>query len=359
MSRVERTALWNHLKEAALVEGELPVDPEVTPPWSVRIMLGVAGWIGALFLFGFVALGLGFVLESAFASLFIGALLCVAAAGLFHGSFQNDFIHQFGFAVSVAGQVLVLVGLIIQSKGSIEVVALMMMVVEAILFLLNPNFLHRLWCAIGAGFALFFVLSRFGYGSYASALLIGICTVTWLNEFRYVAWGDQIRALGYGSALIAVMTLLFLEGPMMGTLSRVGRTASTAGTAAPPAWIGNALVGAVLIGTLLKVSGKAALGAGRMPTAGAAILAALSLKAPGVGLTATILFVGYAHSNRVLAGLGIFSLLSYLSFYYYNLQITLLEKSILLVCSGAALLAVRVLLKRDWPPTRSEEERDA
>lgn len=145
----------------------------------------------------------------------------------------------------------------------------------------------------------------------------------------------------------------------MGTLSRVGRTASTAGTAAPPAWIGNALVGAVLIGTLLKVSGKAALGAGRMPTAGAAILAALSLKAPGVGLTATILFVGYAHSNRILAGLGIFSLLSYLSFYYYNLQITLLEKSILLVCSGAALLAVRVLLKRDWPPTRSEEERDA
>jgi uncharacterized membrane protein len=42
-------------------------------------------------------------------------------------------------------------------------------------------------------------------------------------------------------------------------------------------------------------------------------------------------------------------MLGYLSHYYYSLQITLLEKSAVLVCTGIALLAARVALQRYWP----------
>jgi uncharacterized membrane protein len=50
--------------------------------------------------------------------------------------------------------------------------------------------------------------------------------------------------------------------------------------------------------------------------------------------------------------LGIFSLLGYLSQYYYAMQLTLLEKSAVLACTGVALLAARLALLRYWPATK-------
>jgi uncharacterized membrane protein len=71
----------------------------------------------------------------------------------------------------------------------------------------------------------------------------------------------------------------------------------------------------------------------------------VTLKAQGIGLATIILLVGYAQGNRVLAGLGIFSLLAYLTYYYYSLQFSLLEKSIWLIVCGGALLVVRFGLR--------------
>jgi len=78
---------------------------------------------------------------------------------------------------------------------------------------------------------------------------------------------------------------------------------------------------------------------------GALLVALISLRAQGIGLATIILFVGYAHGNRVLAGLGIFSLVVYLMYYYYSLQLTLLEKSVWLICGGGLLLVVRFGLR--------------
>ena len=88
---------------------------------------------------------------------------------------------------------------------------------------------------------------------------------------------------------------------------------------------------------------------GRAALIGAALLGIASFKAPGIGPAATILVVGYANGNRVLAGLGVLAMLGYLSHYYYSLDATLLEKSIILACTGLALLVARLALHRWWP----------
>jgi uncharacterized membrane protein len=54
-----------------------------------------------------------------------------------------------------------------------------------------------------------------------------------------------------------------------------------------------------------------------------------------------IVLLGFANANRVLAGLGIASLLVYVSSYYYLLDVTLLAKSAVLAATGAALLGAR------------------
>jgi len=54
--------------------------------------------------------------------------------------------------------------------------------------------------------------------------------------------------------------------------------------------------------------------------------------------------LGYAGSNRVLQGLGITSLLFYISSYYYLMETTLLAKSQTLLVVGLVLLMIRWLL---------------
>ena len=57
-------ALWSDLRQAGLVSGGAPPTDEDETPWYVRTMLGVAGWIAALFLLGFVGAGFAFVIKS-------------------------------------------------------------------------------------------------------------------------------------------------------------------------------------------------------------------------------------------------------------------------------------------------------
>ena len=79
------------------------------------------------------------------------------------------------------------------------------------------------------------------------------------------------------------------------------------------------------------------------------MIALITVKAPGFGITVSVLLLGFANGNRVLAGVGIFSLLAYWSHYYYSLEISLLQKSALLLCAGVVLIAARLAMKRIWP----------
>ncbi len=71
------------------------------------------------------------------------------------------------------------------------------------------------------------------------------------------------------------------------------------------------------------------------------ILSAVSIEAPGITAGMMILLLGFAGSNRVLMGLGIVSLLFYISSYYYLLDATLLDKARTLLVTGVVLLLVR------------------
>jgi hypothetical protein len=91
--------LWGRLRQAGLVQGELSETESAHSPWFVRVMLGVAGWFGALFLLLFVGLGLEFIIKSSSASLVAGAVACAGAGVLFRKFPENDFAGQFGLEV--------------------------------------------------------------------------------------------------------------------------------------------------------------------------------------------------------------------------------------------------------------------
>lgn len=62
------------------------------------------------------------------------------------------------------------------------------------------------------------------------------------------------------------------------------------------------------------------------------------LTAPGIIFSIFLIVLGYACQRRFLWLLGVFLMPIYLFFYYYNLHVTLLDKSIIMFSSGLVLL---------------------
>jgi hypothetical protein len=395
--------LWSRLEEAGLVEGAPPPSGPTAAPWFVRAMLGAAGWLGALFLLLFTGMALRFVVESAPASLITGVAACAAAGALLRVKPENDFAVQFALALSLAGQGLALCAFVRWLSPHERLVAPAMALFQAILFLLIPNAIHRVWTSWTGGCAVVFALASWRLQPFGPGLLSAACAWVWLEEFRSPKYGGMVRSGGYGLVLALV--------------GAVAATAWAGGDwlwgpeAAPPSgsgwrpWLGAGASGAALlwaVGRLLaRESTRTAApdaqsaitkadpplhdadglppnapDADRRPSASdglvqgdplrnpgidlfiagvAAILALATLKAPGLAPAVLILLLGFGNANPTLLGLGAAALLGYLSFYYYSLEATLLYKSALMSATGIILLAARLIRERLGPASGGEE----
>ena len=137
------------------IQRPMPATGEKHTPWYVRVMLGVAGLIAAVFLLGFIGVGVAFVIKSQTASIAVGLMVITASYAIFRLAPRNDFSTMFALAVSLAGQALVIFGLFgVFASGHEKsfpwgTVALF----EAALALVIPNFTHRAISAFGAGAA--------------------------------------------------------------------------------------------------------------------------------------------------------------------------------------------------------------
>lgn len=358
MTAVRDESLWAMLVTQGLASGEQPPRSEHRSPWYVRVMLGIAGWIGALFLLSFVGVMFVFVMQHALAAIAVGALACAGASVIFRSRPKGDFAAQFGLAISIVGQLLIAYGLAKWFDTKLWPVALVMAAVQAVLFIVIPNFVHRVWVAWTGVFAVALALGDVGWHALALPMATVAFAWVWVREFDFGARAEILRAGGYGLAL-ACMQLTFMHGDQFWSWLHKEDGTKFAGDFV--AWLGVVLSAAALLWTvvlLLKREGVPLDShVSRIALAGAAILSLACIKAPGVGPAAAILIVGYANGNRVLAGLGILALLGYLSQYYYALHATLLEKSIILACTGFALLLIRLLLHRWWPQQPKEISR--
>jgi hypothetical protein len=346
------------LRDGGLVVGEMPVGGDASAPWFVRVMLGIAGWIGALFLLGFVGAGFAFVFRNSGAAAVLGAAACAAAVAIFRVAPKNDFVAQFGLAVSLAGQALLVYAVGDWMDGSIVAIAFFVALQQALLFVLVPSFVHRLWAVWSGVVAATIALMDAGLFGFVPAVTTAAFAWVALSEFRVARHGPLVRAGVYGLALAAGQVAV-LPGGLLSELF-YGHSHRGLSLGMPGVWLARLALAAVLVfaAVVLLRRERVALdsGPGRIGLAVALLLGLVSIKAPGVGPAAVILIVGYANADRVLTGLGIVALLGYLSQYYYSLHATLLEKSGLLVAAGLALLLVRLAMKYVWPETCDTSE---
>lgn len=339
---------WASLRAAGLVSGEMPAS-DGAPPWYVRVMMGGSAWLGSLFLFGFVVGVLHFVLQSPTGSLAAGGIACAAAYAIFRNAGNSDAMSQFGLATTFLGQTLVGVGLFTNRALPPSLVWPLFAAFQVLLAAALPNLISRYAATLAALFGITMAASIAGLQPLVPAAIAALCAAIWMNEFRWGWRADAWRAIGFGVASY----LLLLEGTRLGGQAlgaAFSRSLSGSlfgkGIAAALPWLGNALVGLVLVGTvmalLLRQPRPPGMKASALAVLGAVLLAALGFKAPGLVESVLLVILGYMHANRVLVGIGLLALGGFLSHYYYQMQETLLNKSMLLALTGAGLIGARL-----------------
>ncbi|MBI5484230.1 MAG: DUF4401 domain-containing protein [Deltaproteobacteria bacterium] len=349
MNATSRTHLWQRLQEAGLVAGDPPFAP--ASPWFVRLMLGIAGWIGALFILGFIGTGFAMVMRNAGSAAFAAILCCGGAYALFRLPSKGDFTSQFGLATGLAGQALFAIAISQHFSTDKSVGFFLFFCVEAALTLLMPNFMHRIFSTLGAVGAASFGLAQAGLHGVALPLTAAGCALVWRGEMRLAARADLWQPVGYGLALGVLQTA---------TTSLMGREMLSLFGRDKGGWllkhgaeVGTSLVIIVVLVVTVNILRELVIepfSSEGIAILGCAVLTlAVSFPAHGFAAALLILILGFAGGNRILFGLGLLALVSFLSHYYYQMRETLLFKSLILAAIGLFMIGCRWLLLKLYP----------
>lgn len=342
MSRALET-LWQKLQHAGLVQGDIPAKNTGQSPWFIKLLLAISGWLAALFLMGFIGIGLSNLWREPTTALVIGLIMIGIAYAIFRST-KNEFAEHLALALSLAGQGWVVFAFFELSKGY-SLPWILISFLQLVLIGLMPNYLHRIFSSFSAAMAFSIAMISLNLPFvFTSALLLAAAWI-WLHEFDYPQHLTILHPVGYG----LVLALLIIKGSNWFG-NELWRFANNTDANFIQPWTGELLSGIVALWVVSQLLGRHS-HALTQPLSlviltGTLLLGVASMKAEGIAVGMVVLILGFANSNRILMALGMLSLLTYISAYYYLLDTTLRNKSFSLLLIGVVLLALRwVLLK--------------
>lgn len=312
-------------------------DDAESSPWYVKALAGVGAWFAAFFLGTFF--GVAGLIDSWESMVIWGAILAVAAIGLKRWLRNSIFWGQLAFAFSLAGQGLLIGGVGWQVE-SITTAALFAAGLAALMFLLYPDTLHRLLTLLLFVVAWLVIIYEREQPDLIHLVALGLAVgsvAVWQGELRLIVsrWHPFRAPLAYGLP-IALFGLCIL--PLIDFFG-VSHWWWTAG--------GLALLLLYVAYQILRDLDWSPLSpVGLWTVAAVLLLLVPAYSTPGILAALIMLLLGYWRGSSLLMGLATLFLLFFLSAYYYNLDITLLNKSYILMGTGSVLLALRFGLQR-------------
>jgi hypothetical protein len=307
------------------------------PPWPLRLIAGIGGFMGALMVLLFIGAGLGSLrlFDSAEAATVIGAGLCIAAWAAYRVA-RGAAAEQFALALSLAGQIAFAIGTVQLFRSGSAMVWWPLVALEVLLWLLVANAQHR--TLVGAAWVLFAALSC--RSPLALALLSGgvalLATLMAIGEGRLAerGFGGAMAPGVFGLLVGLILTqlpwfalLMQLRGPSLGWLDWYAEL---------PA---------------LALAAWAAAGRAPAATRVAVLLLAVALGGLGAwlpGWVAALLLalLGLASGRPAWAVVAAAALMFAVSRYYYDLAVTLLQKAAWMAAAGLACLMLAAVIRK-------------
>ncbi|HSP31927.1 MAG TPA: DUF4401 domain-containing protein [Halomonas sp.] len=319
-------------------------------PWFVRALQAFSGWLAALFLLGFIATGVVFVVESPAASLGLGLAMIGAAFALLRTA-RSDVLEHMALAVSLAGQLLITWALVewweVSAYSFWSLLGWSLFGLQGVLALLMPSQVHRSFSSFAASLSLYIALSVSAMGQVAGGLVLLALTLLWLNEFRSPSRIKDVHAWGYG----LLISLLVMQGLAHSSPSFEFwfDDHSRDGFAWLAPWL-NVVFVAISLASLFYTVFQRHLSDRPhwFVYISPAALLLIIFYAPGVGQGVVVILLGFAIGHRLVIGLGVLSLLMAVGSYYYALDATLLIKALTFFVIGVLLLVLRWGLQHWW-----------
>jgi hypothetical protein len=301
-------ALRQHQAITAQAQPYAPAPETATDqdrPWYITALLAVSAWFAAGFILIFCALL--FRSPSAVTLGVLGATAMAAAWALFKLDRQGVFLSQLALAVSMAGQALLIYALNFQ-HSSVRGIFATAAVVQLALIALMPSRAHRLLSTL---FAMLAWPLALGLKPQASQVIVALlmwlppAALVWTLVRKEAVW----MARGWQPIVRPVFTGLVIGLACATTLSVHSFSMGWSAAAAAPSWFA--------LWPLL-----------------CALIAVYALTC------------AFAMRSKALMGLCIASAFIHLSHFYYQLSVSLLFKSALMLGAGAILLLAAKLLHR-------------
>ena len=325
-------------------------------PWFIQILFGLSGIVASLFLIAFLSLLLfgidGF--DSVIALLITGLVLSAAGFVLFRNkqSRDNTFISSLALAISSAGQAYIAFALF-DNNLSHPIDVWLFLIVQAVMTVIMPNRIYRLLGSIMTLGLTVYLLNYYHLPEVSLGLLALITTGSNLSRYSLLQripskWRadvfDIIKAIGYASALMLLcVSVYFIAAEHSHSLaSYYGDTFRYNYYLAQGLLTLASLYAAYLI--LKRYDVKLLSAAGLFIGGAIVLLGIISIYVSGLLATSLIIVIAIANSQRVLLGLGVTALVSYIFWYYYQLDTSLLIKSLSMLIVGLTMLMGRWLL---------------
>ena len=323
-------------------------------PWFIQILFGLSGIVASLFLIAFLSLLLfgidGF--DSVIALLITGLVLSVAGFVLFRNkqSRDNTFISSLALAISSAGQAYIAFALF-DNNLSHPIDVWLFLLVQAIMTVIMPNRIYRLLGSIMTLGLTVYLLNYYHLPEVSLGLLALITIGSNLSRYSLLQriprkWRadvfDITKAIGYASALMLLCVSVYFIAAEHSLASYYGDTFRYNYYFAQVLLTLTSLYAAYLI--LKRYDVKLLSAAGLFIGGAIVLLGIISIYVSGLLATSLIIVIAIANSQRVLLGLGVTALVSYIFWYYYQLDTSLLIKSLSMLIVGLTMLMGRWLL---------------
>lgn len=338
---------------------------EARSPWFISLFFGMSGILASLFFIGFLTLLLDNtgLLDSTLAVFIIGGILSVIGGFLFYNARirHSPFWNSLAFAITLAGQGYIAYALL-ASEIAEPLNIMLLLLVQLLMTVVIPNFVYRLLSATLALNCLFYLLNYYHFSEVSLGLLALITSVTHLQRYTLAVFIPRkwrmnaleiMSAIGYASAYVLLSVSVYFIAAEYGnsfanfnSLDSYGEAFSYNYYLAQGLLTLASLYAAYLI--LKRYHIKLLSAAGLLISAAIVLLGIMSIYVSGLLATSLIIIIATANSQRVLLGLGVIASVGYIFWYYYQLDTSLLVKSVSLFVIGIALLLLRWLLIKSY-----------
>lgn len=311
-------------------------------PWFVRALVGAGAWVASIFVLVLLAMMDVFNTKAGAAGV---GLVLLGLGSLLRRFTRGDFAVQLAISLGMAGAAMIVFGAIDDTATALATA----FVVAVVIIAAFPDTAMRFLATCVASGSTVLLFHELKLGPDAGVALIAVLAgLTWICEARLHrnGWTAALQTpVGFGlvfsllAILVAAVTELdqaFLIGPA----SAASITLATV-----------VLIVAILQEHRVRLLSEPAL----VAAAAALVLGGVMFESPGVMAAFFVAGLAFHRRNPILLGLAITTLVVFVVFFYYRLEVTLLLKSGVLCGSGLLLLGLREYVRRRYQHLPEEQ----